>query len=224
MGRGPQPPHSAPGPRAMRLPLVLLALGCVVRQVPALQPRITRVAPDRGYRSGGFRIRLDGENLVFLPNQAQVMVGILPCTDVRVEAPWAAISCLAPACPGCNVENVIVNIGGQLTNTLPLRYTGICEGPQLLENKPRVKLPAMYSGAENCTICRLLISGALSAVPDRVSYESLRIAMRDICGSPLVREFKMLDPACKHNMRDYFVPVSKASRVQGPGLRCRALL
>lgn len=194
----------------MRLPLVLVAMGSLLWQVAALQPRISRMTPDRGYRSGGFRIRLDGENLVFLPNQAQVMVGILPCTDVRVEAPWAALSCLAPACPGCNVENVVVNIGGQLSNTLPLVYTGICEGPQLLESKPRAKLPSMYSGAENCTICRLLISGALSAVPDRVSYESLRVAMRDICGSPLVREFKMLDPACKHNMRDFFVPVSAA--------------
>ena len=186
--------------------------------VPAsADPKLTKLVPPRGYNSGGYRVRLEGFNLAFLPEEITVIFGMLECKNVRVEKPWQALSCEVPGCPHCTDVQVKVNLGGVISNALPYTYTGICEGLPLIPRKPPIKLPAEYSAEENCTICETLVTGALNAVPDLVSYESLRVALRDTCGSPLIRNFHTNDAACKKKVRDYFVPVR--AEAMGPRLR-----
>lgn len=43
---------------------------------------------------------------------------------------------------------------------------------------------------------------ALSASPDRVSFQSLREAMRDGCGAPLMSNFHDPSPQCSQTTRD----------------------
>jgi hypothetical protein len=186
--------------------LLVLLLAPVVL---GLQPTIRSLSPDRGFDAGGFRITIEGENLPFLKEQVTVLVGAQLCEDVRVEAPWSRVSCLVAPCPGCVREAVVVNVNGKLSNQLWLEFAGLCMGQPLRPGKPSEKLPSMYSAEENCTVCRVLVNGAVTAAPDLVSYESLRTAMRDVCGSPVVRQYRSIDPSCRKETRDYFIPVSR---------------
>lgn len=185
-----------------------IAIASIAPCALGLVPVVTKVTPNRGYSFGGFRITVEGRNLAFLPDQIDVGVGMQACEAVRVEQPWKSLSCRMPVCRGCTVQQVRVNIAGLLSNAVNFTYTDMCEGKQLLPNRPKLKLPAQYSRAEDCTICRALVSSTIASTPDRVSYESLRLAMRDSCGSPSVRNYRVMDPICKKNIRDYFVPVS----------------
>jgi hypothetical protein len=192
--------------------LACVALAALAPSSVALVPVLNKVTPNRGYSIGGFRVTIEGRNLAFLPDQIDVGVGKQACEDVRIEQPWKSLSCRMPECKGCTSQAIRVNIAGILSNAVDFTYTGVCEGEQLLENRPTLKLPAQYYRAENCTICRSLVSSTIASTPDRVSYESLRLAMRDSCGSPSVRSYRVMDPICKKNIRDYFVPVRSRAR------------
>lgn len=185
--------------------LLLVAAALPVSQ--AIVPVLRSLYPKRGYDIGRFRLTVEGTGFAFLPDQASIMVGEQPCTDVRIEKPWSRMSCIAPPCAGCSEQRVRVSIGGVVSNSLPLEYAGVCDGEQLIPSQPEYKLPRFYSGEENCTICTTLVLTAIAASPDRVSFDALRRAARDACGSPIIRSFASINPDCRRTRRDYFTAV-----------------
>lgn len=161
---------------------------------------VERLWPPSGSEAGGTRVTLSGFGLPLFASGVRVAVGAggrLSCSDVRVERPLRALSCVMPRCVHCGEVAVAVAAAGgaPLAGTQRFRYDSRCYAGA------RPPLPPRYSGAENCTVCRLAVAGALATLGDETGNAELRTALRRACDSPHIKSVGRVGEAfCRSDM------------------------
>lgn len=187
---------------AVALTAAAAALACAA--CACATPVVTAITPASGGEQGGFDVVISGRGLPFFSRDAVVYVGDdRPCGNVAMVTPFEALRCTMPACAGCGSVRVRVRAaasgasgggggGGELSNGLAFEYTASCS------DALRPQLPARYSAAENCTVCRHVVTVATSLANDIVSHQGLREALRDSCSTQLVRSFGRVNSTMCH--------------------------
>lgn len=159
---------------------------------------LTSVTPARGGDFGGMRVVLRGANLPMFAREGVVYVaGSLQCSDLRVEEAGAAVSCTMPPCLHCTAVSV------QLYSVAPPaapRGSNVATFTYESECYAGVTpyLPTRFSAAENCTVCRELVTLATASAGDVTSHRGVREALRTVCGS---RSMKAWGPVAAPHCR-----------------------
>jgi len=161
---------------------------------PRVEGVVLSVWPLRGPETGGTRVVLRGRGLPAFAAGVSVRFGAwgrLQCSDVRVEEPLTALSCLLPRCARCGEVRLTVAArgGAPLRGAPAFTFDSECYGAAA-DSPHRARaplLPPRYSGAENCTVCRLAAAGALATLGDAATHADLRAALQRVCASAHVR-------------------------------------
>lgn len=138
------------------------------------------ISPQEGPELGGNWLTLQGSDFPFFADEVTVVVdGDKLCENIQIMEPYTTLRCKLPVCLRCGKADVRVrrHAGGRSSNALPYTFTSVCYN----EDKPI--LPARFTAAENCTICKEMVSMSVAAMGDLSSYQGIREALRQTCAS-----------------------------------------
>ena len=188
----PAPLRRARPPSSLLLFLLLPFVFCRSAAAPAAPVgRVASVRPRRGPETGGTRVVLRGAGLPAFAANVSVRFGAwqrLRCERIVVTEPLAALSCELPRCVRCGAVRLSVVVDGVALRGEPVfTFDSECYGAPAEEMARRARaplLPPRYSGAENCTVCRLAAGAALAGLGDAATHADLRTALRRVCGTP----------------------------------------
>eukprot|EP00944_MAST-04C_sp_MAST-4C-sp1_P011368 g11368.t1 len=164
-------------------------------------PYVAEVRPESGPEEGGYIVTVAGRNLGFLDIDCDIMFGDKMGVKPTVTDAWDKIEVIAPRCGTCGKVEVYASCNGLKSNKRDFTFENECYGPLAVDGY-LTKIPELFSGRENCTICMDLVHLTMASAPDKASYQSLQFAMQDACYSNHFKKWTFPGTKCTRNYKD----------------------